>query len=700
MQFEDILSICIDALARGEAVEECLARYPMHAEALAPLLQLAASLQVEDKPRLSKQSFARGRLSLATAAKRKPPPPVKDNSNAPDAPMDHRYLAAYRRLPQPRAQNGEYRSSDPGISRNGQAHDARQSHTARSAPKSLHRRQNLFVRYRWQSRHSNKEQKRPIVAHASIKHAHTPRQQQLLFTAFIFVLFIGGSVLLQQTILSLPGSPFYGIKTLAERTQGVLMIAAGENASWHAAQMIRRVDEFSQLTSQSQLDGQTSSPIEANWETTLINNAVGHAEQALAAVALLTKTEQRSFYAEWLTQLQLKQREIHLSTEHYATVHTLLQETMVKIAVANSALDQPTETPSPAETVPSIGATQLPAISLTAAIQAPIDTPDVSPVGPTPTLLLSATTSPLSRINEPTATRVLRATAIPSATNTPTTRPPLSITPTALATATSLPVLPHVIPLESQSNDPADDSAPNVNNDQNNNDRQQEDHNSTTDGDTTSAPESNADEESATDNSNADNSDADNSDADNSDADNSDVTEQATDDPIAVPTNATVDINLTVTAQATTGDTSDNPKQLTPVATAETPAPTEANPTPGNTSTLPVPTAAPDATATGLAPIKRTVAETPVAETPVVETPVVRTRTLPRPVPLDTIEPEQPSVATSVVTPELPTPANEKLPPTRRPTRTRQPPETVTPDNEQATSTPEPVTITTSTPPN
>ncbi|MBI4233437.1 MAG: hypothetical protein HY686_03255 [Chloroflexi bacterium] len=42
-QFEDILNDCLDRLARGEALNACLARYPQAAEELRPLLQVAWS---------------------------------------------------------------------------------------------------------------------------------------------------------------------------------------------------------------------------------------------------------------------------------------------------------------------------------------------------------------------------------------------------------------------------------------------------------------------------------------------------------------------------------------------------------------------------------------------------------------------------------------------------------------------------------
>lgn len=54
-RFEDILNDCIDALLRGESVEQCLQRYPQHAPQLEPLLRTAlaahdSATSIEPRP--------------------------------------------------------------------------------------------------------------------------------------------------------------------------------------------------------------------------------------------------------------------------------------------------------------------------------------------------------------------------------------------------------------------------------------------------------------------------------------------------------------------------------------------------------------------------------------------------------------------------------------------------------------------------
>lgn len=62
LEFEQVLDVCLDRLRSGESVDACLARYPAHAERLAPLLQLAAGLQPRPGPTMS----AAGRRAVET----------------------------------------------------------------------------------------------------------------------------------------------------------------------------------------------------------------------------------------------------------------------------------------------------------------------------------------------------------------------------------------------------------------------------------------------------------------------------------------------------------------------------------------------------------------------------------------------------------------------------------------------------------
>ena len=76
---DDILNDCLDRLARGEAVVDCVRRYPEHKEALTPLLQTAmTTMRVAQSITFRPEAKARGlqRLTAALAARRASKPSV------------------------------------------------------------------------------------------------------------------------------------------------------------------------------------------------------------------------------------------------------------------------------------------------------------------------------------------------------------------------------------------------------------------------------------------------------------------------------------------------------------------------------------------------------------------------------------------------------------------------------------------------
>ena len=78
---DDILNDCLDRMARGEAVVDCVRRYPEHKEALTPLLQTAmTTMQVAQSITFRPEAKARGlqRLTAALAARRASKPSVTD----------------------------------------------------------------------------------------------------------------------------------------------------------------------------------------------------------------------------------------------------------------------------------------------------------------------------------------------------------------------------------------------------------------------------------------------------------------------------------------------------------------------------------------------------------------------------------------------------------------------------------------------
>ncbi len=67
-ELDDILDDCLERLARGEGVAECVGRYPEHAEELAPLLEVAANtMQVASSVSYTLQAKERGLNRLTSA---------------------------------------------------------------------------------------------------------------------------------------------------------------------------------------------------------------------------------------------------------------------------------------------------------------------------------------------------------------------------------------------------------------------------------------------------------------------------------------------------------------------------------------------------------------------------------------------------------------------------------------------------------
>ncbi len=72
--FEDMLNACLDLLAQGTPLADCLNRYPQHAESLRPMLELASELQAVDAPRLNKTQASRiGKQALMRLEERRRP---------------------------------------------------------------------------------------------------------------------------------------------------------------------------------------------------------------------------------------------------------------------------------------------------------------------------------------------------------------------------------------------------------------------------------------------------------------------------------------------------------------------------------------------------------------------------------------------------------------------------------------------------
>ena len=216
MTFDDILADCIEALEQGATIRECLTRYPAHATALEPLLRLVVSLSQESQTRLSSSAFQRGRQMLSAQAQQRQPQ-HRQPIYPPVPPVRQVQPAVY-------AQNG-------------------------LPPRPRHGRRPVVVRRTWGS-------------------TGLPR---LLRTALLLMLLLGATTFFRQVMTSLPGALLYPVKSSGEQLVGVLMAAAGEGVSWHAAQTERRLQELAQLANPDVMTVQTlSTAVETHWEAMLI----------------------------------------------------------------------------------------------------------------------------------------------------------------------------------------------------------------------------------------------------------------------------------------------------------------------------------------------------------------------------------------------------------------------------------------------
>lgn len=69
---ETILTECLRAIDGGADIDECLARYPQHTDALRPYLELHARLKTLDQPEPSAVAYTEGRQALLERIARQP----------------------------------------------------------------------------------------------------------------------------------------------------------------------------------------------------------------------------------------------------------------------------------------------------------------------------------------------------------------------------------------------------------------------------------------------------------------------------------------------------------------------------------------------------------------------------------------------------------------------------------------------------
>ena len=274
MTFEDILDLCLDALEHGETIEDCLTRYPQHAGELAPLLSLATAVRSAPQPRLSASAFARGQAAVAAQAHYQQPyytpfQPLRRAGVQPSAPL------------LPRAQSVAVRQL--------------------TAPPPPLARPFLFIH---------------------------KAQTALLAGLVVLSLF----ALARNVSISLPGAWLYPAKRLGENMGGMLLTAAGEQATWHAQQTENRLQELVYLAQQGK-------PENAELEQAIDRNLVA----TLAESNQLSPAQRNEFLQAWLTRLQT----IDQANPWPSTATVTLNRAVAKVQSATQVtIIQPTPEPT------------------------------------------------------------------------------------------------------------------------------------------------------------------------------------------------------------------------------------------------------------------------------------------------------------------------------------------------------------------
>ncbi|MEZ4870448.1 MAG: hypothetical protein R3C14_54470 [Caldilineaceae bacterium] len=374
MKFEQTLATCLEALAQGATLEECLAQFPAQAEALRPLLELAITLRAHAKPQLTSTAFARGRRELAERARQAQ---ATQNSSS--------VVVAGHRLPPATRRRKPARTVAPNL-----------NHVAHS-PYRLARGRAVQPKQSWL--------------------AHLPT---LLITITLMLSLL---TLLRQVSTSLPGSLFYPVKTASQRNVGILMTAAGEGERWQTRQVAQQLQELTRVQDESQA-------------LALRQQIDDEVALALRTSSEMPQDARVAFLQGWLEQLQ--QLETTLLTAPPAAPARLaalrrdaLRQTLAAVRdEISTALNmaQPTATATPlftATPVPTATATPAAATEALATVtpllqatstptQVPVLKPN--PLAPLPTAVLVPTKTPTHTATPVVVTPTAIATPLPEIT--------------------------------------------------------------------------------------------------------------------------------------------------------------------------------------------------------------------------------------------------------------------------------------------
>ena len=435
MQPEQRLFSCIEALAKGLSIEECLALHPEHVEELAPLLQLALSLQEQQKPQLSSDAFQRGRQRVAKAAQAAE---IARLAVMPVQGRHRRFIPTHTLFRRAASRTNLITTSQNGHQIDGAyIRDRRHRHIIRNG--------------------------RPTSARKTVA---SRRALQLTSSVLVILLLFGTATVLRQVVLSPPGSILYEIKSAGEHAQGLLMTAAGEGATWHANQTLRRLNELAQFTAEN-ASGQPDDNT-LTLRAMLINEIERHTQQALVAGLELAENEKQRFFDWWLTRLAMIEDDLQGANIAEQVALEELQRASTRILAETTLLDpvlEPTSDPVMDQNIEILDSERLQEEDDTSPILISTNTPTaegilgISTVVATNTTksYLVATATPIKanslldraalpiNAQRTTATRVLRATSIPTATPMQIVR----VTVTSTPTHTPLPVITRVMPVES-----------------------------------------------------------------------------------------------------------------------------------------------------------------------------------------------------------------------------------------------------------
>jgi hypothetical protein len=333
MSFEEILASCLDALAAGHTIEACLANYPDVADELEPLLRVAFVLDETAFPAMSDSGFERGRAAVRTAAQTWRLEESTPNIQA--APLVTGSVIAPR----------------------GDAH----LYALKPAPTKAAR-----SRWRW------------------------PLGLASVATASALVALL----LFSQASSIVPGNWLYPVKRLGEQAQGVLLAAAGEDATWQARLVARRVGELHTLHDQgASIDPAWLEAVVIDAESALSSSVQLDAPQRSAALETLHASldEAVAVIPPEAEALRARMDDVAAAAEGGAVV--ALQATPMAPATA-TPLPQPTE-PAPTPTLFIPTPTWTPPVTLAPAATpeqlgrprdsaAPAEQPVVIPPTPTP----------------------------------------------------------------------------------------------------------------------------------------------------------------------------------------------------------------------------------------------------------------------------------------------------------------------------